>query len=221
MSGGLIGNASAAWPARDGAAGAASARRRCAMCAYSGVGMLEFMVALLIFSVGMIGLMSVQLTGKKASFDASQRSTATALVRDIVERMRANPGQAMAYQVVGAGDEGSRLPRPDADCDATDCSAEQLATFDLWQWESQLVGESAQDAVGNAGGLVAPRACIRCADGEVDVVVSWQAVTRAVSTVEPLTPAACDEVTEDAPVEETGDKPQRHRLTVSTFIARR
>jgi type IV pilus assembly protein PilV len=183
--------------------------------------MLEFLVALLIFSVGMIGLMSAQLAGKKASFDASQRSTATALVRDIVERMRANPGQATTYQVVAAGDGGSRLALPDADCGATDCSAEQLAAFDLWQWESLLVGESAQDALGNAGGLVAPRACINSADGEVDVVISWQGVAPAVSTVEPLAPAACVASTEDVPVHESGDEPHRHQLIVSTFIARR
>lgn len=222
MSGGLIGNASAsaALRARDGAAGAEGERRRCAICTHSGVGMLEFLVALLIFSVGMIGLMSAQLTGKKASFDASQRSTATALVRDIVERMRANPGQAMAYQVVAAGDEGSRLPQPDADCAVTDCSAEQLAAFDLWQWESLLVGESAQDAAGNAGGLVTPRACIRSADGEVDVVVSWQGATRADMFAPPPAPAVCDAGIEDIPVEGAGKAPLRHRLTVSTFIAR-
>ena len=218
MSGGLIDNASAALRARDGAA---SARRRCVICTHSGVGMLEFLVALLIFSVGMIGLMSAQLTGKKASFDASQRSNATALVRDIVERMRANPGQATAYQVVGAGDDGSRLPQPDADCGVTDCSAEQLAAFDLWQWESLLVGESAQDAVGNAGGLVAPRACIRSADGEVDVVISWQGVSGSNMTAPPLAPAACDAGTEDIPVDEAADTRHRHRLTVSTFLARR
>jgi type IV pilus assembly protein PilV len=183
--------------------------------------MLEFLVALLIFSVGMIGLMSAQLAGKKASFDASQRSNATALVRDIVERMHANPGQAMAYQVVGAGDEGSRLPPPDADCGVTDCSAEQLAAFDLWQWESLLVGESAQDAAGNAGGLVAPLACIRSADGAVDVVVSWQGVTRAVMSAQPAAPTVCDVGIEDIPLEETDEASLRHWLTVSTFIARR
>ena len=221
MSGGLIGNAIAALRARDGAAGAASTRRRCASCTQSGVGMLEFLVALLIFSVGMIGLMSAQLAGKKASFDASQRSNATALVRDIVERMRANPGQAMAYQVVGAGDEGSRLPPPDADCGVTDCGAEQLAAFDLWQWESLLVGESARDAAGNAGGLVAPRACIRSADGAVDVVVSWQGVTRAVMSAQPAEPTVCDIGIEDISQEEADEASLRHWLTVSTFIARR
>jgi type IV pilus assembly protein PilV len=183
--------------------------------------MLEFLVALLVFSVGMIGLMSAQLTGKKTSYDASQRSTATALVRDIVERMRANPGQTMAYRVVGAGDATSRLPTPDADCDTTDCSAEQLAAFDLWQWESLLVGESEQDAVGNAGGLVAPRACIHSADGEVDVVIRWYGVMRAVTTVAPHAPAECDEGIEDVPMGAPGEERQRHQLIVSTFIARR
>lgn len=221
MPGGVIGSTDVVRSAGDRAAPAERARTRCVASLQHGVGMLEFLVALLVFSVGMIGLLSAQLTGKKASYDASQRSTATALVRDIVERMRANPGQAGAYQVVGAGDAGSRLPTPDADCDMTDCSAEQLAAFDLWQWEAQLVGESEQDAVGDAGGLVAPRACIHSVDGEVDVVIRWYGVMRAVATASPLAPAACDEDIEDVPMEAPGDELQRHQLIVSTFIARR
>jgi type IV pilus assembly protein PilV len=220
MSGGLRGNGTVALPAGHGAA-AVGAHRRCVVSMHAGVGMLEFLVALLIFSVGMLGLMSAQLTGKKASFDASQRSTATALVRDIVERMRANPGQTMAYQIVSAGDEGNRLPRPEVDCGIADCSTEQLAAYDLWQWESLLVGESEQDAVGNAGGLVAPRACIRSAGDAVDVVISWHGVLRTIMTVEPSVPAACDEDVGEVPSPAPGDGPQRHQLTVSTFIARR
>lgn len=222
MSDGLIGSGTVASPVGDGAVLAvASARRRFNLSLHRGVGMLEFLVALLIFSVGMIGLMSAQLTGKKASFDASQRSIATALVRDIVERMRANPGHTMAYQVAGAGDESSRLPRPDADCAVAECSAEQLAAFDLWQWESLLVGESEQDAVGNAGGLVVPRACISSAGGEVDVVISWYGVTRTLMNVEPLTPAGCDERSGELPLQAPGDERQRHQISMSTFIARR
>jgi type IV pilus assembly protein PilV len=220
MSGGLIRDVNVASPAGHAAA-AVSAHRSGVVAIQGGVGMLEFLIALLVFSVGMIGLMSAQLIGKKASFDASQRSAATALARDIVERMRANPGQTMAYRVVGAGDATSRQPTPDADCSITDCSAEQLAAYDLWQWESHLVGESAQDAVGNAGGLVAPRACIGSADGEVHVVISWDGVTREIMTVEPLAVAACNEDIEDIPLDETDDGKQRHQLTVSTYIARR
>jgi type IV pilus assembly protein PilV len=220
MSGGLIRNVNVASPAGHGAA-AVSAHRSGIVAIQGGVGMLEFLIALLVFSVGMIGLMSAQLIGKKASFDASQRSAATALARDIVERMRANPSQTMAYRVVGAGDATSRQPTPDADCSTMNCSAEQLAAYDLWQWESQLVGESAQDAVGNAGGLVAPRACIGSSDGEVHVVISWDGVTREIMTVEPLALTACNQDIEDTPLDETDDGKQRHQLTVSTYIARR
>ena len=38
-----------------------------------GVGMLEFLVALLIFSTAMMGLMSTQLAGKRANFEASEK----------------------------------------------------------------------------------------------------------------------------------------------------
>jgi type IV pilus assembly protein PilV len=185
--------------------------------AHAGVGMLEFLVALMIFSMGMMGLLSAQLVGKKANFEASQRSVATALARDVLERMRANPGQIPAYQVAGAGDAGNRLPRPDADCDITVCTAQELAAFDLWQWESLLVGDSEQDSVGSVGGLLTPHACIASDGGEVDVTISW----RGVMTVGPAVTNDCkgDVDIESRPEDTPGDTSQRHQVTVSTFIA--
>lgn len=218
MSGGVIDECMSGRPAGDDETVGAGARGVCDVAAQSGVGMLEFLVALLVFSLGMTGLLSAQLVGKKTSFDASQRSVATALARDMLERMRANPGQITAYQVAGLGDEARRLALPDTDCDATACTAGQLAVFDLWQWESLLLGESARDAVGNAGGLVAPRACITAVAGEVGVTISWRGVMRGVTTVEPVA-AGCDGGGDDVPVDGQGDGAQRQQLTVSTFIA--
>jgi|TARA_B110000503_G_scaffold143757_1_gene248105 type IV pilus assembly protein PilV len=185
--------------------------------AHAGVGMLEFLVALMIFSMGMMGLLSAQLVGKKANFEASQRSVATALTRDVLERMRANPGQIAAYQVTGAGDAGNRLPRPDTDCDITVCTAQELAAFDLWQWESLLVGESEQDSVGSVGGLLTPRACIASDGGEVDVTISWRGVMMVGSAV--TTDCKGDVDIESGPEDTLGDASQRHQVTVSTFIA--
>lgn len=171
----------------------------------SGVGMLEFLVALLIFSVGMMGLLSAQLVGKKANFEASQRSVATTLVRDILERMRANPGEIAGYQVTGVGDKANRLPRPAADCDIAVCTAQELARFDIWQWESLLLGYSEQDSAGYAGGLLTPRACISSNGGAVDVTISW----RGVMSVEPAVQKDCG----------TGiSMPELRQLTVSTFM---
>ncbi len=44
---------------------------RClALVGTRGIGMLEFLIALLIFSMGMMGLLSAQLAGKKAGYEA-------------------------------------------------------------------------------------------------------------------------------------------------------
>lgn len=186
-----------------------------------GAGMLEFFVALLIFSMGMLGLLSAQWVGKKTAFEASQRSVATALVRDILERMRANPGQLEAYQAGSLGDEVGRITAPEIDCDVMDCTAAELALFDLWQWESLLLGDSEQDLVGSAGGLVAPRACISSAGGAVNVTISWRGVLHTSDTEEPIAVEACEATGDGVPIEDTGEQPQRHFLSVSTFIAGR
>jgi type IV pilus assembly protein PilV len=174
---------------------------------HRGIGMLEFVIALLIFSMGMMGLLSAQLAGKKAGYEAAQRSIATALVRDMLERIRANPGQISAYQVTDAGDTSHRVPLPDVDCDATECSAVQLATFDIWQWESLLLGASEQLSGVYAGGLVAPRACIASDAGEVAVTISWLDATPSQKAIA----ANCGGEIEH-------HTPHQHQLTVSTFI---
>lgn len=179
-----------------------------------GVGLLEFLLALLIFSTGMMGLISAQLAGKRASFDAAQRSTATALARDILERMRANPGQLAAYHVNGAGDASRRRPMPEADCDVAECTAAQLAAFDLWQWESAMVGESEQSGDDNTGGLVSPLACISGADGVVNVSVSWLGMSPAGPD------AAADSCGSEGLSPGEQDKARRrHQLTITTFVA--
>jgi type IV pilus assembly protein PilV len=179
-----------------------------------GIGMLEFLIALLIFSMGMMGLLSAQLAGKQAGFGASQRSVATSLARDILERMRANSGQIQAYQVSDAGDASRRLPLPDTDCETAACSAVQLAAFDLWQWESLLLGETEKYSEGYAGGLVSPRACINAEGGTVVVAISWGSATEAAYA--PGAVCGGDEVLDNATP--GGDMKQRHQIAISTFI---
>jgi type IV pilus assembly protein PilV len=177
--------------------------------------MLEFLVALLIFSVGMMGLISAQLVGKRAGFEAAQRSVATVLARDILERIRANPGQVAAYRNASIGDADHRLSAPSTDCDAADCSAAQLAEFDLWQWEALLLGENEQGVDGGSAGLVAPRACITTEGGHVVVAISWRGAANAVE----MPQSACAEPGEDSPAGADGVMTQRRRLVLSTFIA--
>lgn len=185
----------------------------------SGMGMLECLLALLIFSTGMMGVMSAQWVAKKAVHEASQRSTATALGRDIVERMRANRGQLEAYRAIALGDTARLLPRPDANCNVAMCTALQLARFDLWQWESNLLGLSERGSSGSLGGLVSPLACISSDSGEVAVTISWLVSTVARQPI--LSLCGTDDVELGATERDaSGGTLQRRQLIISTFIGK-
>jgi type IV pilus assembly protein PilV len=194
-----------------------SAKKVLGIAKHSGTGMLEYLIALLIFSMGMMGLLGAQLVGKQAGYQADQRSIATALARDMLERIRANPGQIAVYRVSDAGDESHRLPLPDTDCDTTACSAAQLATFDVWQWESLLLGESEQVDGVYAGGLVSPRGCITGEAGEIAVTISWLSATNLTEAT--VANCAGDDLESDGT---TGAIDQttlrRSQITLSTFI---
>jgi type IV pilus assembly protein PilV len=147
-----------------------------------GCGLIEVLVAVLVFSTGMMGLAAAQLVGKKAGYEATQRSIATTLVVDILERIRANPGELAAYVADNVGDEGAGMPLPTADCTLMSCLPGELATYDLWQWESLLLGSAEQEGARYVGGLVSGRACISYDGGSVSVAISWRGVGPAGDT---------------------------------------
>ena len=147
-----------------------------------GCGLIEVLVAVLVFSTGMMGLAAAQLVGKKAGYEATQRSIATTLVVDILERIRANPGELAAYAADNVGDEGAGMPLPATDCALRSCLPGELASYDLWQWESLLLGSAEQEGARYVGGLVSGRACILHDRGGVSVAVSWRGVGPAGDT---------------------------------------
>jgi type IV pilus assembly protein PilV len=189
----------------------------------TGVGLLEVLIALLIFSTGMMGLLSTQLAGKKAGYEATQRSIATALARDILERVQANPGQISGYVVNNAGDQENPLSIPATNCEQEDCTPVQLAAFDLWQWESLLLGVSEKQGGSNVGGLVSPRACIFRESGVFDesggvsVAISWLGVT---SARDPAESACGSDIAGlyDAPDVAPGNNLRRRQMIMSTYV---
>ena len=146
-----------------------------------GLGMLEFLIALLLFSTGFMGLLSTQLVGKQTGHEAIQRSIAVALARDILSRIQANRSRSLDYVAVGIGQPEGRLPVPVVNCNQSACSPAELAGFDLWEWESLLLGSSEKYINRSAGGLFAPCAEIVKEDAEVTVVIGWLGVGAGMS----------------------------------------
>lgn len=192
-------------------------RSPCPPRGHRGIGLIEVLVAVFVLAVGILGLATMQLAAKRASYEATQRSIATSLTRDIVERMRANPDQLAAYVVSNIGDEASLLATPATNCSSATCTPANLAAYDLSEWESILVGATEKLASANSGGLVAPRACITHVDGTVTVAIAW----RGVSSLTNPTESTCGESVVglyDDPDEAAGNNLKRRLLVMSTFI---
>ena len=97
-----------------------------------GFTLLEVLVALLVVSIGLLGLAALMTTSLKNNQGASQRSQATWLAYDILDRMRANLTQATAggYTIT----QGSSTPS----CPANPNTSSAVASCDLSQWEGEL-----------------------------------------------------------------------------------
>ncbi|MCI0507961.1 MAG: type IV pilus modification protein PilV [Gammaproteobacteria bacterium] len=131
-----------------------------------GFTIIEVLVSIVIFSIGLIGIARLQVVSKQSNYDAVQRVAATSIAEEIIAKMRANPTQLAAYSGNGGGtvlgrSSISSVPSPACDSSLTTCNNEQLFEYDLWEIEQALDGATERDAKGNyVGGLVSPTACI-------------------------------------------------------------
>ncbi len=63
-----------------------------------GVTLIEVLVTVLIFSIGLLGLAGLQATSLRQNMSAYQRTQASVLAMDMLDRMRANRTAALAEQ---------------------------------------------------------------------------------------------------------------------------
>lgn len=101
-----------------------------------GFTLLEVMIALVIFSIGLLGLAGLQAEALRYNNGAYQRSQATFLVNDIMDRMRANRDSA----INGNYDIALGTNPPSATCVGTGASCDAAATTaaDLYEWKQAL-----------------------------------------------------------------------------------
>lgn len=131
-----------------------------------GVSLIEVMVAIIIFGVGMLGLALLQIKGAQFTKESGSRSNAVLAARGLADAMRANPqaidpldGSASYYVYDGTS-------APDASgCANTSC---QQAKADLTAWLANINRGSAA-AIGAARATVSRDANL----GTFTISVSW------------------------------------------------
>lgn len=184
-----------------------------------GFSLLEVLIALIVFSIGMLGIGGLQLLSKQNNFEAIQRTTAAMLAQDMIERMRANPYALLTYvsntgaTTVGGGTMASTA----TDCVTSACDdRDDLAVYDLKQWEMAIDGVTETNDGNNVGGLVQPTGCITGpndgSDGVYIVTLAWQGKTE-------LSDTAKSGNTCGAGLYGANDE-YRRLLSITTFITR-
>ena len=117
----------------------------------SGFTLLEVMIAVLVLSIGLLGLAGLMASSMRNSHSAYQRTQATWLAYDLIDRMRVNRNAA-----ISATNNYNTL------MSATTSSSTGLAGTDVNDWKTAL-----------ASTLPAGKGSVQVASRVVNVIVQW------------------------------------------------
>lgn len=102
----------------------------------AGLTLVEILIALLVISVGLLGVAGLHAMSLRNNYDALMRSHASALAGDIADRMRANRAAALAEDsdyVIGITDEEVEVEEDSP-----------IAIIDLDEWRTALAEQLPQ-----------------------------------------------------------------------------
>lgn len=117
-----------------------------------GFTLLEILVAVVIFSIGLLGLASLQTTSLKLTNDSLDRTVATILANDMIDRMRANV-EATSLGTTSPYNNPSKNATSNPNCyglnsdgsssDSAQCDSTQMAQNDFADWYAAIQGSAA------------------------------------------------------------------------------
>lgn len=120
-----------------------------------GVSLIESMVALLVISIGLLGLAALQINSLRQNTSAYHQSQAVIIANNMADRVRANPNAFDDY--IGVDTQNDY----DQDCMEAECSTAQLSVADASDWKTMT------------SNLPSGRGIIRDNEGDMDIVVMW------------------------------------------------
>ena len=94
----------------------------------NGFTLIEVMVALVIFSIGLLGLAGIQQVSLSQNATSMQRTVAMNFAYDMLDRMRNN--KSTNYTTATAASSPNCVSAP--------CNATQMANYDIYEWNLDL-----------------------------------------------------------------------------------
>lgn len=95
-----------------------------------GFSLIEVLIALIILSVGMLGIAGLYVQSMQAGRTSMFRHNAVTLAGDIADRIRANPSAGTAYTATAGADKSCVN-------DVVDCLPADMAAHDIYLWQQQ------------------------------------------------------------------------------------
>ena len=147
-----------------------------------GFSMVELLVAVLVMGIGVLGISALQMVSLQNNRGALFRAEAVQLAYDMMDRIKAH-GDPTAYNGLDLGDAP---PSVGANCNTSNCTAAQMATFDQAIWKcllgdfedddecSDLRDDGVINGDPNRMGLPEGDGSIAVAGGMVTITVEWQ-----------------------------------------------
>lgn len=144
-----------------------------------GFTLLEVMISLVVLAIGVMGIIGLQASTYKQLQTSQNFSKAAMLAADMADRMLANEDQALAGAYThDSSDYSETAPSPN--CGSEACDASQLAAYDIWYWQTELLGKDPDDdavkvpgSLPAASGEVLVDNSVYPTNGEYVIVVRW------------------------------------------------
>jgi len=127
-----------------------------------GFTLVEVLVALVVMTVGMLGIAALYVEGLRMSRTSIYRMNAVNLAADMAERIRTNPSVPADYAGNGPGAENDCVNGVNA------CTEQELAEDDWWRWRAAMTENMPPDTAGD----IAVNDAINGTD-QYDITVTW------------------------------------------------
>ena len=151
-----------------------------------GFTLLDVLIAAIVLSVSLLGLIVLQGVSKYSSYEARQRTIAMYIATDMQDRLRLNKSAWFTQQLAGNGAtysaaiSGTTLTIPS--CAQTsglmaNCSQSDLVNLDLFSFQENLRGSSVS---GSGSVMISPVGCIQMSRianqnaANAVIAISWQ-----------------------------------------------
>jgi len=95
---------------------------------------MEVLISMIVLSIGLLGLAGLQMNGLKSNNSSYQRTQASLLANEMIDRIRAN----RAGLLLGYYDDFSGSPPSDPGCISSGCTVQQLSIYDAYLWANEL-----------------------------------------------------------------------------------